>query len=200
MRKFERNNILELLATIKESLEYAITVDESAANAVLGDGLDALGAVAEMLEQVLSPDGFSKYSPIMYGLIGAFDLLLTDIDDIKVIDETLDNIFSLFDKLSENMNNEREIKTEVVFFPYKAPMWDSMESIWAAAKQDESCFVTVVPAPYFERDKAGGLSKAYYDGNDFPEYVEVTPADEFDIQAVLPDIAYIHNPYDEHNY
>ena len=36
-------------------------------------------------------------------------------------------------------------KKEIVFLPYKASMWDSMESVWKAAAEDDECEVYVVP-------------------------------------------------------
>ena len=41
---------------------------------------------------------------------------------------------------------------KVVFMPYKASMWDSLESIWMAADKDERCEALVVPITYYELD------------------------------------------------
>lgn len=41
---------------------------------------------------------------------------------------------------------------KVVFMPYKASMWDSLESIWMAADKDERCETLVVPITYYELD------------------------------------------------
>ena len=46
-------------------------------------------------------------------------------------------------------------KWEIVFLPYKASMWDSLESVWRAASRDEQCDVYVVPIPYFEKYSNG---------------------------------------------
>ena len=37
---------------------------------------------------------------------------------------------------------------KVVFMPYKASMWDSLESVWMAADKDERCEALVVPITY----------------------------------------------------
>ena len=65
-------------------------------------------------------------------------------------------------------------KKEIVFLPYKASMWDSMESVWRAAISDEECEVYVVPIPYFERNADGTFSKYHYEGEELPDYVPVT--------------------------
>ena len=38
-------------------------------------------------------------------------------------------------------------RLEVVFLPYKASMWDSLESVWMAADADEDCDAYVIPIP-----------------------------------------------------
>ena len=91
-------------------------------------------------------------------------------------------------------------KREVLFLPYKASMWDSLESIWAAANQDNRCEVTVVSIPYFNRKSDGTVGKMYDESSQMPEYVPVTDWKTYDLKEHRPDIVYIHNPYDNANY
>lgn len=88
---------------------------------------------------------------------------------------------------------------EVVFMPYKASMWDCMESIWEAAEEDLECTAFVVPIPYFERDGKGGLSRLCCEDSLFPEYVPITSYQQFSLKEEKPDIIYIHNPFDDCN-
>ena len=90
-------------------------------------------------------------------------------------------------------------KKKIVFLPYKAAMWDSLESIWRAAANDPRCDAYVVPIPYFERTADGGLGTRHYEIDDFPSEVPVIDCEKFDLAAERPDIIYIHNPYDEYN-
>ena len=90
-------------------------------------------------------------------------------------------------------------KIKICFLPYKASMWDCMESVWEAAAADGECEAKVVPMPYYERDDQGGIAKGCYDGNLFPSYVPVTPYRSYDLSKEQPDIIYIHNPYDGGN-
>ena len=39
------------------------------------------------------------------------------------------------------------VKKEIVFLPYKASMWDSLESIWRAAAEDPGWDAYVIPIP-----------------------------------------------------
>lgn len=91
-------------------------------------------------------------------------------------------------------------RLEIVFLPYKAAMWDSLESVWMAAKEDERCDTYVVPIPYYDRNPDGTFSQYHYEGDMMPEYVPITYYENYDIQKRWPDIVYIHNPYDQYNY
>ena len=111
---------------------------------------------------------------------------------IKVITQQLDELEK---GIRENLPDRKEI----VFFPYKASMWDSLESIWQAASEDPECFAYVVPIPYFDRNPDGSFGTWHYEGEDFPESVPIVHYDEYDLGKRRPDIIYIHNPYDDHN-
>lgn len=91
-------------------------------------------------------------------------------------------------------------KYRVVFLPYKAEMWDSLESIWRACSQDERCECEVVPIPYFEFDANKQEWQPRYDGNRFPEYVHACSYEYYRLEEMHPDVAYVHNPYDDSNY
>lgn len=90
-------------------------------------------------------------------------------------------------------------KREVIFLPYKASMWDSLESVWRAAMEDENCIVRVIPIPYFEKDAKGDFSKMHWEGDQYPEYVSITRYEDYDLEEHHPDMIFIHNPYDQFN-
>lgn len=91
-------------------------------------------------------------------------------------------------------------KLKIAFMPYKASMWDCMESVWEAADADEECDAYVVPIPYYERNDKGGAEKLCYEGDIFPADVPITSYEDFSLDKERPDIIYIHNPYDGNNY
>ncbi len=91
-------------------------------------------------------------------------------------------------------------KWEVVFFPYNASMWDSLASVWKAADQDPECNAFVVPIPYFEKNPDGSFGRMHYEGGQFPPDVPVVHWEAYDVRSRFPDIIFIHNPYDEHNF
>ncbi len=90
-------------------------------------------------------------------------------------------------------------KKEVVFLPYNASMWDSMESVWRAAQEDENCEAYVIPIPYYDKNPDGSFRAEHYEADLYPSYVPVTRYDAFDFEAHHPDVIYIHNAYDNWN-
>lgn len=102
-------------------------------------------------------------------------------------------------KASNSIKNDIKIRTEAVFLPYKASMWDSLESIWKAADADPDCDAYVIPIPYFDKNSDGTFKKGHYEGDQYPDYVPVTRYDAFDFGKHMPDVIYIHNAYDDWN-
>ncbi len=92
------------------------------------------------------------------------------------------------------------VRREAVFLPYKASMWDSLESVWKAADADEACDAYVVPIPYYDKNPDGSFGAMHYEGEQYPAYVPVTDYREYDLAGRRPDAVFIHNPYDEFNY
>ncbi|MDE6846957.1 MAG: CDP-glycerol glycerophosphotransferase family protein [Lachnospiraceae bacterium] len=92
------------------------------------------------------------------------------------------------------------VRKEIVFLPYKASMWDSLESVYLAAAQDENCDAYVVPIPYYDINADGSLGKMHYEGNEYPDNIPITHYEEYHLEERRPDTIYIHNPYDDRNY
>lgn len=103
-------------------------------------------------------------------------------------------------KIENSAKHDIRVRKEIVFFPYKASMWDSLESVYKAAKADPDCDVYCVPIPYYDKNKDGSLGQIHYEGADYPDYVEVTDWQNYNPEERRPDAAYIHNPYDQWNH
>ena len=102
---------------------------------------------------------------------------------------------------------ERSVKTdienspyEIVFMPYKASMWDALDSIYQAAVQDKHCHVTVLPVPYYSMNQKDGQVETHYEGDQFPGDILVTDFRTYSLETMHPDVIFIHNPYDQCNY
>lgn len=102
-------------------------------------------------------------------------------------------------KVENSVRNDIKVRTEAVFLPYKASMWDSLESVWKAADADPDCDAYVIPIPYFDKYPDGSFKEGHYEGDQYPDYVPVMRYDEFDFGKHAPDVIYIHNAYDDWN-
>ncbi|HCT93167.1 MAG TPA: hypothetical protein DF613_17545 [Lachnospiraceae bacterium] len=103
-------------------------------------------------------------------------------------------------QIKNSVARDIPVRMEAVFLPYKASMWDSLESVWKAADEDPDCDAYVIPIPYYDKNRDGSFGEMHYEGDQYPDYVPITRYDEFDFQSHHPDMIFIHNPYDEYNY
>ena len=108
----------------------------------------------------------------------------------------LDRAEAYFSKIEEEIASI-PVKTLHLFLPYKASMWDSMESVYFAALQDPSCEALVMPITYYEKED-GKFGKRINERAEFPSEIE-TIDEGFSLEEAQPDVIYIHNPYDDKN-
>lgn len=119
---------------------------------------------------------------------------------IKCALENSKKLSKHFRRIKNSVKNDIRIRKEIVFLPYKASMWDSLESVWQAADAEPDCDAYVIPIPYYDRGIDGSFREMHYEGELYPEYVPVVRYDEYDFEKRKPDMIFIHNPYDEYNY
>lgn len=94
-----------------------------------------------------------------------------------------------------------QFKKEIVFMPDRSTHWKGFESLWRKLKDDPNNIVRVVPLPYNYKKRYGRkLTPMQDDRNEFPEYVDITPCDEYSLEDNHPDVIYIQNPNDQWNY
>lgn len=115
-------------------------------------------------------------------------------------DRLQDAMGEQLEQVRHSVSHDIKEKIEVVFLPYKASMWDSLESVWQAADRDEDCDAYVIPIPYYDQNPDKSNGEMHYEGDQYPEYVPITRYDEYDIAKRRPDMIFIHNPYDQYNY
>ena len=122
---------------------------------------------------------------------------VNDAESVRILQESLAQTLL---QIKESVENDIEARTEIVFLPYKAAMWDSLESVWKAAEEDPDCDAYVIPIPYFDKNPDGSFKEAHYEGDQYPDYVPVTDYNDYNFKARRPDVIYIHNPYDNCNH
>ncbi|MDR3001302.1 MAG: hypothetical protein LBU89_08570 [Fibromonadaceae bacterium] len=111
--------------------------------------------------------------------------------------ENFQPLQALIKNLESAFKSEVKTKLEVLFLPYKASMWDSMESIYFAAKEDPNCEALVMPIPYYDK-KDNKFTDMHWEIN-YPKGIPLIDYKKYDFAERQPDIIFIHNPYDECN-
>lgn len=157
-------------------------------------GLQQIDAVCQLQ---LSAERAAYYHGIFAGLLQALlqDWQQMPLDERQEASSLLQDILG---SVTESIQKERGYRL-MVFLPYKASMWDSLESVWMAADADENCEAYVIPIPYYERKSDYTFGTMHYEGDQFPDYVPVLDYRKVSLEAMHPDVIYIHNPYDEGN-
>ena len=79
-------------------------------------------------------------------------------------------------------------------------MWDSLESVYLALKENPEYDVYCVPIPYFELNPDRSFGAIHYEGNQYPKDIEVIDWQRYAFEERMPDEIYIHNGYDDCNF
>lgn len=108
-------------------------------------------------------------------------------------------IYTLINKFRTALNEVQEERV-VIFFPYKAAMWDSLNGAYEMAIADVTCSVMVVPIPFYEKNADGSLGSSYYEKELFDPKLNLYDYDKLDYEQIHPEEVYIHNPYDKYNH
>lgn len=188
------------------------------------DLMDSLLEATDYIQNNLAND----YSFITQVCLEAIDVIENNLRDCKIIDNSIITIcselkekFILLYKNTESLDfdicnvisnciyrakqlihEQNDEKIDIVFLPYNAAMWNSLESIWKAASKDPMCNCYVMPIPYYKIKMLEDGSEEgifCYEGDKFPEYVPVINYKKLDLQELKPDIIYVHNQYDNYN-
>ena len=102
--------------------------------------------------------------------------------------------------LTNHIRNDLPADRKVlVFLPYKASMWDSLESIFLEKQKDKNYELYVIPIPYFDKNADGSMGEMHYEGMQFPLNIPITSWQDISLKKLYPDEIYIHNPYDDGN-
>ncbi|WP_158645815.1 CDP-glycerol glycerophosphotransferase family protein [Selenomonas ruminantium] len=106
----------------------------------------------------------------------------------------------LLEHIMAETDKEKHFKKEMVFLPYKASMWDSLESVWRAAYEDkDNCLAYVIPIPYCDRNPDGTAKEWHCERDLFPKDVPTLDWQEVDLKTMHPDVIFFHYPYDDCN-
>lgn len=206
MRKVQKRQIEEIIRQMEEAHNEIKRCMEKGSVAqseeLLADCQNAAVAIGTLIEETEGEGHFAvtvleEYCELVYQIYEelSLDRNVNTVNANKVYKSLRQKLI----KASNSIKNDIKIRTEAVFLPYKASMWDSLESVWKAADADPDCDAYVIPIPYFDKNPDGSFKEEHYEGNQYPKYVPITKYDEFDFGKHMPDVIYIHNAYDDWN-
>lgn len=196
MRKQIKKQIIELLGTLNGALHYIKVTKRNDEGFILDDCLLCLDTICKSLNGKDSSESF------IFDKARGMALILERARNYTGNSkEFRKKLFDLLRELSLIRNAIKKIqpRLEIVFLPYKASMWDSMESIWQASKKDEHCDAYVIPIPYYDMNQNRAATRLHYEGGLFPEDVPIVDYRQCGLAERRPDVIYIHNPYDGYN-
>ncbi len=208
MRKAQKeqvNNFISLLAEAQEEIKNAVRKKNVPLALDLLEqcqqGAIHLGTLIDNLEGEGHPTValLEQYCEVVYKLHEqlAAETLKAGTDAASYVKQQLDMVLT---QITNSAEKDIPVRLEVVFCPYKASMWDSLESVWKAASEDVNCDTYVIPIPYYDKNSDGSFREEHYEGLEYPEYVPITYYKSYNFEERKPDVVFIHNPYDEYNY
>lgn len=203
MRKAQKKDILDMIQTlheaheeIKNHIDRNNTVSAQDLLAQCQECAVSIGNAIETMEKedCITIPYIQDYCDLVYQIYEALQNN-TDSNANKIYK----NLKKQLLRIENSVKNDIPVRKEVAFFPYKASMWDSLESVYLAAKEDPECDAYCVPIPYYDRNPDRSLGQMHYEGNEYPKNIEVIDWQSYNFEERKPDVIYIHNPYDDWN-
>lgn len=137
MKKQQIQQLLTLIDTLEQArqkcLNYMETENDDITSSLLGDSQDTVLKMIEFIEQCQGEQ--SKTAALMEELYKLFYRVNTAILTHKKSESGFNELKRLLENISCSIQEEwKPAPMITLFLPYKASMWDSLESIWIAAK------------------------------------------------------------------
>lgn len=199
-QKKQAENFIQLLSQahkeIKKSLETKKISEAMDLLAQCQEGVVELGNLIEQTEgeNAKTIPVLESYCELAYRI---YDQISRN--ELPSAEKVNKELHKAFIQIENSVKNDIKVRTEAVFLPYKASMWDSLESVWQAAEADPDCDAYVIPIPFYDKNPDGSFKAEHYEGDLFPDDVPITNFQTFDFGEHQPDMIFIHNPYDDLN-
>ncbi len=201
MRKIQKQEILEFIKSLDEANEEIKSMLENnritEAQSLLAQCQEFAIQLGETIERLTDAEcpviaEIETYCECLYHAYGQVGI---DIPVNKIYKTLKKQLL----KVENGVKNDISVRKEIAFFPYKASMWDSLESVYLAAKADEDCDAYCVPIPYYDINSEREFGQMHYEGKEFPPDIEVIDWETYQFEERRPDVIFIHNPYDDYN-
>ena len=191
-----KQRALRKLNTTTDHMIRAMSTESKAAvDGVCHD----LTELRDLYREGLPQQDYATYGEVCDGLLLAVQKMMED-GAADVSGDATALCKELLEYLGTETEKETHFKKEIVFLPYQASMWDSLESVWKAAYEDkEHCNAYVMPIPYADLNPDRSVAAWHCERDQFPKYVPTLDWQEIDLKAWHPDVIFYHNPYDDFN-
>ena len=200
MRKAQKREILDLIDSLHQIHEEIKKALEQK-NVILAQDMVSVGqeSAISLGESIENTEGeghvtvsyIEEYCELLY-------CVYEDLNKYKYSEnKTYKALRKQLIKIENSVKND--IIVRIVFFPYKASMWDSLESIYLTAKDDPDCDAYCIAIPYYDLNADGSFGEMHYEGGDYPNNIEVIDYETYNFEERRPDQIYIHNGYDNWN-
>ena len=204
MRKAQKSQIedfLHLLNRAHEGIKRSIeTGQKDSALDLLSQCQDGAIQIGEMIESI-EGEGFITVSYLEDYCESVYQIYESVRQNQKQNpNKIFKHLRTFLTQVKNSVKNDIKVRKEAVFLPYKASMWDSLESVFKAADEDPDCDAYVIPIPYFDKNPDGSFREEHYEGDLYPKDIPITRYEDYDFENRQPDLIFIHNPYDECNY
>ena len=192
MRKIQKQELIELIDTLKEASEQLKRCDGQQREAFCGEIQEFVEGIYEYALGVLCQEA---------KLVTLLEKIYETLFQVAKGEATPVQFSKEVQQVEIEACNLKVDQIEVAFFCYKASMADSLESVYLAAKADPQCEAFFVPIPYFDRDAEDVFGEMHLEGQGcYSDKFELTDWQQYDVQQRHPDIIFIMNPYDETNH
>ena len=138
--KLQASQKEEILRLLEQCQDAAINIGE-AIEQEEGEGFVTVTYLEEYCETV-----YRIYEQVLCG---------QPVDPSKIYKKLRKDLIQIENSIKKDI----KVHIELLFLPYKASMWDSLESIWKAADNDPGCRASVVPIPYYDKLPDGALGQ-----------------------------------------
>ena len=189
MRTVQKRNILEMIHTLHQAHDEIKRNMESKQYILAQDMLSQCQECAIRIgteieksegEGFITVSHIEEYCDVLYQVHE--ELNGRDSVNVNKIYKTLKKYML---KIENSVKHDISVRKEIVFLPYKASMWDSLESVWQAADADQTCDAYVIPIPYYDKNPDGSFRQMHYEGDQYPKKVPITNYKEFDFETHL---------------
>ena len=202
MRKVQKQEVLEMIQTLHQAHDevknYIDRKNYVLAQDILSQCQECAISIGTLVEKI-EGEGFVTVSYVE----NYCDVLFSVYEELNGTDANANKVYKNLKKqllrIENSVKNDVPIRKEIAFFPYKASMWDALESVYLAAKEDPDCDAYCVPIPYYDRNPDRSLGQMHYEGREYPKKIEVIDWQTYNFEERKPDVVYIHNPYDDWN-